>query len=113
MSMTTWETICRDCHKILHSGFWAQEQDFLEIYQESNYSQNEIIRHTRDLRARGKTDEEIKEFLGLKSPMPWEEDLDYLGKLFGFISSRAFKRMQKPLLSEEEQKERLEGRANW
>jgi len=40
------------------------------------------------------------------------EDLDYLSSLFGFINSNPFKKMPKPLLSEEEQKERLKDRAN-
>jgi len=48
----------------------------------------------------------------LKNPVAWEEDPDYLSKLFGFISSRPFRRMPKPLLSEEEQKDRLGDRAN-
>ncbi len=107
------EIICRDCHKILHSGFWALVQGILEIYQESKYSQNDIIRMTRELRSEGKTDDEIREFLGLKGRVSWKEDLDYLSRLFGFINSRPFKKMPKPLLSEEEQKERLEDRPNW
>ncbi|TMI23042.1 DUF1129 domain-containing protein [Candidatus Bathyarchaeota archaeon] len=106
------ETICHDCEKINHSGFWAQVQGILEVYQESKYNQNEIIRFTRELRQKGKPDEEIKAFLGLKNPVAWEEDPDYLSKLFGFISSRPFRRMPKPLLSEEEQKDRLGDRAN-
>lgn len=107
------ETACRDCHRILHSGMWALAQDKLEVYQESNYSQKDIIILTRELRARGKKDEEIRDFLGLKGRVPWEADLDYLSKLFGFINSNPFKKMPKPLISEEEQRERLEDRANW
>ena len=106
------ETICHECEKINHSGFWAQVQGTLEVYQESKYNQNDIIRFTRELRQKGSTDEEIKVFLGLKNRVTWEEDLGYLSTLFGFISSRPFRSMSKPLLSEEEQKDRLGDRAN-
>ena len=105
------EVVCRDCHKILHSGFWALKQGILEIYAESNYNQNDIVRMTRKLRANGKKDEEIRDLLGLKRQVEWEEDLDYLSKLFGFISSRPFKQMPKLFLSEEEQRRRLEHKA--
>ena len=105
------ETVCRDCHRILHSGFWALEQNKLEVYQESKYGQNDIIILTRKLRAQGKKDEEIRDFLGLKGPVQWMEELDYLSTRFGFINSNPFKRMPKLLLSEEEQKRRLEEQA--
>jgi len=104
------ETICEHCEKINHSGFWAHEQNILEIYEESKYGQNNIIRITRDLRNQGRPDEEIKEYLGLKRRVPWKEDRDYLTNLFGFVSSRRFERRPKPLLSEEEQRERLDER---
>ncbi len=107
------ETICHECEMINHSGFWAQVQDIVEVYRESKYSQNDIIRLTRELRAQGKTDEAIRDYLGVRERVPWEEDLDYLSKLFGFISSRPFRKIPKPLLSEEEQQERLEDRKNW
>src|SRR2546427_11424289 len=85
------ETVCRDCHRVLHSGFWALKQDKLEVYQESKYDQKDIITTTRELRAKGKTDEEIRQFLGLKGRVPWVEDRDYLSGLFGFINSNPFK----------------------
>ena len=60
----------------------------------------------------GRSDEEIREFLELKGRVPWKEDLDHLGGLFGFVSSRPFMRMSIPFLSEEEQIEHLEDQAN-
>ncbi len=58
------ESVCRDCEKFNHAGFWSRVQGILELYQESKYSQNDIIIRTRELRSQGKTDQEIKELLG-------------------------------------------------
>jgi hypothetical protein len=108
------ETICLDCHRITHSGLWAEVFHIVEVYERSRYSQNDIVRLTRELRPQGKSDSEIKQFLGLEGQVPWEQDLEYLSKRYGFISSRNIpKRIGKPLLSEAEQREELETRERW
>ena len=58
------------------------------IYKESKFSQEDIIRITRQLRALGKNDEGIIQKLGLKRKVPFEQDLNYLKGLYGFITSR-------------------------
>ena len=42
----------------------------------------------RQLRALGENDEEIIQKLGLKRKVPFEQDLNYLKGLYGFITSR-------------------------
>jgi len=81
------EVVCPDCHKILHSGLWCAVARVIRLFKKSKYSQNEIIRITRELRAQGKNDEEIIEFLGLKEETVWRQDHEYLSKLYGFITS--------------------------
>ncbi len=108
------ETICPDCHKITHSGLWAAVFDVLEVYQRSRYSQNDIVHLTRELHEQGKSDLDIKLFLGLEGHVPWKQDLAYLSKLYGFISSRTPVRLGgKPLLSEAEQSQALKHREKW
>jgi hypothetical protein len=109
------ETICPDCHKITHSGLWAAVFDVLEVYKRSRYNQNEIVRLTRELRQQGKSDRDIKQFLGLEVQVPWSQDLTYLSMLYGFVSSRPAKprRAEKPILSEAEQSHALENREKW
>ncbi len=109
------ETICGDCHKINHSGLWAAVFKTMDVYEKSRYSQNDIVRVTRQMRQQGKSDEEIVAFLGLENRVPWKQDLDYLGERFGFISSRSTKPQPsgKPLLSEVEQDIALRRREKW
>ncbi len=86
----------------------------LEVYEQSRYNQNDIIRLTRDMRKQGKSDEEIKLSLGLEKTVRWKQDLTYLSKLFGFINSRTPIRLGgRPLLSETEQSEALKERERW
>jgi len=81
-------TVCQMCNLILHSGQGCVIKGVVDLYKESNYSQNEIIRITREMRDIGKSDEEIIKVLGLKGKMPFKMDKTYLRKLYGFVTSR-------------------------
>ena len=107
------ETICRACHKITHSGFWCTKVKIMDVYAKSNYSQNEIIQHTRKMREQGIQDKEIINFLGLKEPVCWKQDLNYLSKMFGFISSRNPFPSKPVTISEKEQQYAITNRNKW
>ena len=76
------------CNLIKHSGQGVSLRKVVDLYKKSKYSQNEIIKRTREMRDGGKKDEEIILFLGLKNKAEFKMDEDYLKKLFGFITSR-------------------------
>lgn len=82
------EVICPMCNLINHSGQGCAVQEVVDLYEESKYSQNEIIQITRKMRAQGKDDTEIIDFLGLKNKVPFQMDWEYLKELFGFVTSR-------------------------
>jgi hypothetical protein len=108
------EVICQMCHMIMHSGLWCAVYGVIKLYAKSNSSQNDIIRITRQMREQGKSDDEIIAFLGLREPMPWKQDLNYLSRLYGFITSRTSQRYApKPHLTEEEQRESVAHRDEW
>jgi len=108
------EVICSSCHKITHSGLWTVEFKVLDVYEESKYDQNDIVRITGKMREEGRSDEEIIEFLGLKKKVPWLENLDYLSKRYGFITSRKINKKGYGItLTEEEQAQSLQNRDNW
>lgn len=108
------EVICSSCHHITHSGLWCAVFKTMDVYEESKYSQNEIIRITGKMRDEGKTDDEIIEFLGLKNKIPWKQDRDYLSTKYGFITSRKPDKTSSGVtLTEEEQKQSLQNRKNW
>ena len=48
------EVICSACHKITHSGLWAEVFKVLDIYEKSNFNQREIIQITGKMRNEGK-----------------------------------------------------------
>jgi len=108
------EVICSACHKITHSGLWAVIFGILDVYEESKYSQSDIVRITGEMREQGKSDEEIIEFLGLKKKVMWQRDLEYLKTKFGFITSRKMNKDGSGIsLTEREQQELLKNRKNW
>ena len=82
------EVICNYCHMIIHAGLWCAVLKSVDLYQKSKYSQNEINLITRRMREEGNSDEEIIRFLGLENNVPFKQDLKYLEKLCGFITSR-------------------------
>jgi len=108
------EGICPTCHMFLHSGLRCEVKKVIDCYNESRFSQIEIVQITRLLREKGVSDDRIIEFLGLRRPVLWKQDLKYLRQLYGFVTSRKpTLRDVKPLLSEEEQRFSLENRNRW
>lgn len=108
------EVICSSCHKITHSGFWAQVHNILDVYEKSKYNQNDIIRITGEMRNEGKSDEQIIKHLGLEEKVTWQEDLEFLAARFGFITSRKMNKQGMGVtLTEDEQQESLKNRENW
>lgn len=82
------EIVCPMCNLVHHAGQGCAVQDVVDLYEKSNFSQNEIIKITRRMRAEGKSDQEIIKFLGLGNKVPFEMDREYLQNLFGFVTSR-------------------------
>lgn len=82
------ETICNQCHMIQHSGFWASIQKVLIIFEQATVSQEEVIRITREMRAQGKSDEEIIKACGLEKETRWAQDHEFLKNKIGFVTSR-------------------------
>lgn len=82
------ETICPMCNLILHSGQGCIVQGIVDLYKKSAYSQKEIILITRKMRAEGKRDDEIINYLGLKERVPFKMDKKYLERLYSFVTSR-------------------------
>lgn len=108
------EVICSSCHKITHSGLWAAVFNVLDVYEESQYEQNDIVRITGQMREESKPDDEIIKFLGLKKQVPWKQDLEYLKTKFGFITSRPLdKSSSGVILTEQDQQDSLKNRKNW
>jgi rubredoxin len=107
------ELACPDCHKVMHAGLWVAVKRTMKLYEKSKYSQSNIVRMTREMRAQGKKDEQIIKFLGLEGPMPWKQDLAYLKPLFAFNTSVSPRESPKPLLTEEEQRDAVRNRDKW
>ncbi|MFQ5950570.1 MAG: hypothetical protein ACE5KH_00625, partial [Candidatus Geothermarchaeales archaeon] len=82
------QIVCQMCNLIKHSGQGCVIQGVVDLYTEAKYSQNDIIRITREMRDRGHSDEEIIEFLGLKGKTRFRMDRDYLKPLYGFVTDR-------------------------
>ena len=85
------QTVCQMCNLILHAGQGCVVQGVVDIYKQADYSQSEIIKITREMRDKGASDSEIKTYLGLKTKVPFKEDVEYLRQMFGFITSRKTK----------------------
>ncbi len=85
---TNLQVVCQMCNLIKHSGQGCEIRGIVDLYKESKYPQNEIIKITREMRDKGKTDSEIIIFLGLKSKVTFKMNRNYLKNLFGFITSR-------------------------
>lgn len=83
--------ICQMCNLVEHSGQGCVVQDVVDLYEKSKFSQNEIIKITREMRDQGKTDSKIIDFLGLKKKLPFKMDREYLSKLYGFVTERLSK----------------------
>src|SRR5712664_1170531 len=89
-SMENLSVICQMCNVIMHAGQGCVVQGVVDLYKESKCPQREVIQITRRMRFNeGRTDSEIIGFLGLRTEMPFIMDKNYLGGLFGFVTSRA------------------------
>lgn len=82
------ETVCPMCNLILHAGQGVVLQRIVDLYKESKFSQEDIVRITRQLRVYGKKDGEIIQKLGLRGKAEFHQNINYLKNLFGFITSR-------------------------
>ena len=85
---TNLETVCQMCNLIHHAGQGCVVQGIVDLYKKSNFSQNEIIQFTRNMRAERKSDEKIISHLGLNEKVPFKMNKNYLKGLFGFVTSR-------------------------
>lgn len=108
------ETVCHECHMIMHSGLWCKVHGVIKLYAKSKYSQNDIISITRKMRKQGKNDDAIIDYLDLMKPIPWKQDLKYLSNVYGFITSKKLIRISpKPYITDAEQRYRLSHRDKW
>lgn len=82
------QVICQMCNLIKHAGQGCVIRGIVDLYKESAYTQNDIIRSTRRMRDEGKTDQEIIAFLGLKEKAPFKMERPYLRTLYGFVTAR-------------------------
>lgn len=82
------ETVCPMCNLIHHAGQGCVVQEVVDLYENSAYSQEDVIQITRRMRAEGKADSEIIEKLGLSGRKPFRMDKTYLRQLYGFVTSR-------------------------
>ena len=80
--------VCQMCNLIEHAGMGCIIQGIVDLYKKSNYTQNQIIIKTREMRAKNKTDEKIIKELDLKEKTEFKQDWNYLKPLYGFVSSR-------------------------
>ncbi len=82
------ETICPMCNLVLHCGRGVAVLKTVDLYQESTFSQAEVIQMTRVLRASGHADDEIIMRLGLTGKVRFRQDRAYLQRLVAFVSAR-------------------------
>jgi hypothetical protein len=80
-------TVCPMCKLVLNADYGCQKESIVELYRECRFSQNEVIKITREMRKEGRTDEQIIRHLGLKDKVPFKRDRAYLGNLIAFITS--------------------------
>jgi len=84
---TNLTTVCPMCNLVLNTRLGCQIEAIVELYEVSDYNQNQIIQMTRKLRTEGKNDNEIRTRLGLKGKVPFKLNREYLSTLFAFITS--------------------------
>ena len=80
-------TVCPMCKLVLNADYGCLKESIVELYRESRYSQNEVIKITRQMRKEGKSDEQIVRHLGLKNKVPFKRDRTYLNALVAFVTS--------------------------
>ncbi|MBU0761261.1 MAG: HNH endonuclease [Nanoarchaeota archaeon] len=82
------QVVCQMCNLIKHSGQGCEIVGVVDLYGEAKYNQNVIIKITRKMRDEGASDNEIIRVLKLQNKKEFKMNIDYLKKLFGFITSR-------------------------
>lgn len=82
------QVVCQMCNLIKHSGQGCAIKGIVDLYTDSKYCQNDIVRITREMRDKGANDAEIITFLGLKNKVQFLMNRVYLKNLYGFITSR-------------------------
>jgi len=82
------QVVCQMCNLIKHSGQGCEIKGVVDLYRESKYNQNTIMKITRKMRDEGASDVEIINVLGLRGRMPFKMNLDYLKRFIGFVTSR-------------------------
>ncbi|MBI5223128.1 HNH endonuclease [Candidatus Micrarchaeota archaeon] len=80
-------TTCPMCSLVLNTPLGCQIEGIVELYEKSDYTQNEIVQMTRKLRSEGKTDDQIRRTLGLQIKVPYKMNKEYLKGLYAFVSS--------------------------
>src|SRR4030095_10200180 len=80
-------TACPMCTLVLNTHLGCQLQAIVELYEISRYNQKQIMQITRRMRVAGKTDADIKRFLGLSTKVPFKMNKEYLKGLFAFVTS--------------------------
>jgi uncharacterized protein len=80
--------VCPMCNLIVHSGMGVAVRGVVDLYRISKYSQADVIRRTRELRARGRKDHDILRALGLREKVHFEQNREYLRSLTAFVTSR-------------------------
>jgi hypothetical protein len=85
--MSNLTTVCPMCNLILNTRVGCQIEAIVELYEMSDYNQNQIVQMTRKLRIEGKNDNEIRTRLGLKVKVPFKLNREYLSTLFAFVTS--------------------------
>ncbi len=82
------QVICQMCNLVKHSGQGCVIQGIVDLYGESKYNQNDVVRITREMRDKDASDVEIISFLGLKAKAEFKMDRTYLKGLYSFVTSR-------------------------
>jgi hypothetical protein len=82
------QVICQMCNLVKHAGQGCVVKGIVDLYKKSKYSQNDVIRITREMRDNGASDGKIIIFLGLEGKAPFRMDRVYLKNLFGFVTAR-------------------------
>ena len=80
-------TVCPMCRLILNADYGCRIEGIVDLYTHSNVSQTRIIQMTREMRKEGRSDQFIIRELGLKEKVQYKRDRNYLGRLYGFVTS--------------------------
>ena len=82
------QVVCQMCNLIKHAGHGCAIVGIVDLYKESKFSQNDIMRVTHEMRGRCASDARIIRHLGLEEKTRFRQDRNYLKGLYGFVTSR-------------------------